>query len=307
MPGGSGHVGAAIRRWLEPKGWTFTVLTRRPSKSDEVEWDGRTLDAWSDAIDGCDLVINLAGRSVNCRYNRRNLDEMMDSRVDSTRVIGEAIAAAKNPPRLWLQASTATIYRQRFDAPNDDLRGELGGDEPGTPYKWKASIAIAKAWEAELEKAHTPKTRKVAMRSSITMSIDKGSVFDVLATLARRGLGGAAGNGTQYVSWVHEEDFACSLEFLVEHEELSGPVNICSPNPLPNAEFMRILRQAVGARWALPQPRWLLEIGAAVLGTETELVLKSRRVVPRRLLDAGFKFMHPHWSEAARELTSRRP
>jgi uncharacterized protein len=227
---------------------------------------------------------------------------MMSSRVDSIRVVGEAIAAAKQPPKLWLQASTATIYAHRIDAPNDDVTGIIGGDEPGAPYKWNASIKIAKAWEEALNQAPTPNTRKVAMRSAMTMTTDTGSVFDVLAGLARHGLGGAAGKGDQYVSWIHGLDFCPALEFLTIHEELDGPINICSPNPLPNREFMRILREAVGARFTVPTPKWILEIGAALIGTETEIVLKSRRVVPKRLLDAGFEFKFPEWSEAAHDL-----
>ncbi|HVT14106.1 MAG TPA: DUF1731 domain-containing protein [Fimbriimonadaceae bacterium] len=304
MPGGSGHVGQMIRRLLEPKGWEFTVLTRFPKKPDEVAWDGKTLGPWQEALEGADIVLNLAGRSVNCRYNQANLKEMMDSRVNSTRVVGEAVARASRPPRLWLQASTATIYCHRFDQPNGD-DGILGGDEPKAPYKWKASIEIVKAWERELEQARTPHTRKIALRSSVTMSIEAGSVFAVLAGLAKRGLGGRAGSGRQYVSWIHEVDFVRALEFLVEHEEFEGPVNVCSPNPLPNEEFMAILRRAVGARFSFPLPVPLLEIGALLRGTETELILKSRRVVPTRLLEAGFTFEFPRWAEAAENLAHR--
>ncbi|MFI5384880.1 MAG: TIGR01777 family oxidoreductase [Fimbriimonadales bacterium] len=305
MPGGTGHVGQAIRRHLEPLGWQFVVLTRSPNKPGEVRWDGMTQGPWAKEIDGADVVINLAGRSVNCRYTKANLREMMDSRVNSVRAVGEAIANAKNPPRLWLQASTATIYAHRFDAPNDEATGIIGGDEPSAPYKWTASIDIAKAWEEELFKAQTPRTRKIAMRSAMTMSVDRGCVFDVLATLARRGLGGQAGNGRQYVSWIHELDFVRSLQFLMDHEDMDGPVNICSPNPLPNAQFMRVLREFAGARLALPTPAWILEIGALFMRTETELILKSRRVVPKRLLDAGFDFRFPEWPEAAADLSRR--
>lgn len=305
MAGGNGHVGAALRRHLEPQGWTFTILTRRPSGPRDIAWDGKTLGDWTKAIEGVDVLINLAGRSVNCRYTGENLKEMMDSRVDSTNILGGAISQAANPPKVWLQASTATIYAHRFDGPNDELTGILGGDEPNAPFKWNASISIAKAWEMALEEAETPATRKVAMRSAMTMSVDKGSVFDVFATLARRGLGGQSGNGRQYVSWVHEEDFASSVRFLVEREDLRGPVNIASPNPLPNAEFMRILRESVGVKYSVPLPAWLLELGAVFMRTETELILKSRRVIPTRLLQAGFTFRYPDWESASRELASR--
>ncbi|HWA83145.1 MAG TPA: DUF1731 domain-containing protein [Fimbriimonadaceae bacterium] len=305
MPGGSGHVGQMIRRLMEPQGWQFTVLTRKPGKPDEMAWDAKTLGPWQSEIDGADIVLNLAGRSVDCRYTQANLKEMLDSRVDSTRVVGEAIAQAKLPPKLWLQASTATIYAHRFDQPNGD-DGILGGGEPNAPNKWKVSIEIAKAWEQELDRANTPRTRKVALRSSMIMSIEAGSVFDVLARLAKRGLGGPAASGRQYVSWIHELDFVRALQFLIDHEEFSGPVNVCSPNPLPNREFMAILRQAVGARFSFPLPALLLEIGAVLRRTDTELILKSRRVVPSRLLGAGFTFEFPTWPEAAKDLAKHR-
>ena len=268
-----------------------------------VAWDGKTLGAWAEEIDGADVVINLAGRSVNCRYNDANLREMMDSRVDSTRAVGQAIGQAKNPPKVWLQSSTATIYSHRFDAANDDVDGILGGDEPNAPRTWRASNEIAMAWENELAIAETPKTRKIAMRSAMTMSIDKGSVFDVLCGLARHGLGGSLGGGRQYVSWVHEHDFARAVSFLIEREDLSGPINICSPNPLPQKEFMKVLREAVGVPFGLPAAAWMVEIGTWLMRTESELVLKSRRVIPTRLLEAGFEFQYLVWADAAKELT----
>ncbi len=305
MPGGSGHVGQALRRHLEPLGWEFRILTRAPRGANEVAWDGRTLGGWASEFEGADAVINLAGRTVNCRYTAEHLRQMKDSRVDSTRVVGEAIAAAKEPPKVWLQSSTATIYAHRFDAPNDEATGILGGDEPGAPPKWVASIGIAKAWEAELNRAETPQTRKVAMRSAMTMSVEQGSVFDVFATLARRGLGGRSGNGRQFVSWIHEVDFVRSVQFLLEREDLAGPMNLCSPNPLPNVEFTRLLRESVGVKFAFPAPAWILEIGALFMRTETELILKSRRVVPTRLLEAGFEFEFPDWESASKDLAKR--
>ena len=286
------------------------VLSRRAASlacCRVVPWDGRTLGEWAKELDGAEVAINLAGRSVDCRYNSKNLKEMMDSRVDSTRVFGEAIGLAKQPPRVWLQASTATIYAHRRDAPNDEATGILGDDEPGVPRAWNASIAIAKAWEEALDAATTPHTRKVAMRSAMTMSIDKGSVFDVLCSLARSGLGGRLGNGKQYMSWIHEHDFSSAVQFLIEREDLRGPINLASPTPLPQSDFMRVLREVLGVRLALPAPTWLVEMGTWAMRTESELVLKSRRVIPTRLLEAGFHFKYPAWLEAARDLASRRP
>jgi uncharacterized protein (TIGR01777 family) len=308
IPGGKGHVGSVLVRHFVAGGHEVVLLSRQASNTEGarvVAWDGKTLETWAEEFDGSDVVINLAGRSVNCRYNDANLKEMMDSRVDSTRVVGQAISQATNPPKVWLQSSTATIYSHRFDAPNDERTGIIGGEEPGAPRTWLASNKIAAAWESELEKAETPKTRKIAMRSAMTMSIDRGSVFDVLCGLARKGLGGSLGGGRQYVSWVHEIDFARAVTFLIDREDMSGPINICSPNPLPQKEFMRELREAVRAPFGLPATTWMVEIGTWLMRTESELVLKSRRVVPTLLLEAGFQFKHPFWAEAAKELGAR--
>lgn len=297
-------MGAALRRHFAAQGHEVIILSRTPGPN-QLAWDGKNLGPWAEALEGADVVINLAGRTVNCRYHAANLRQMMDSRVDSTRVIGRAIAECKRPPEVWLQASTATIYAHRFDAPNDELTGILGKDEPGAPAKWNASIAIAKAWESELEAAPTPYTRKVALRSAMTMSVDEGSVFDVFSRLARRGLGGTIAGGRQYVSWIHETDLCRSISFLLERKDLSGPVNLTSPNPLPQRDFARILREAWGVRLGLPATAWMIEIGTLAMRTESELVLKSRRVVPTRLMQAGFEFQFPDWDGAARDLVGR--
>lgn len=321
IPGGSGQVGVILARHFHARGDDVVVLSRREAAHPwrTVAWDGRTLGPWAREIDGADTVLNLAGRSVNCRYNDANKRAMMDSRIDSTRVVGQAIAAAKSPPRVWLQASTATIYAHRFDAPNDEATGVIGGAAGGatSPESWRFSIEIAKAWEAELNRASTPRTRKVAMRSAMTMSPDRGGIFDTLLSLVRRGLGGTCGSGRQFVSWIHETDFIRAVEWLIKREELSGPINLASPNPLPNEAFMRELRRAWVeverasghgdglARIGLPATALMLELGAVFLRTETELILKSRRVTPRRLIESGFSFEQPEWSAAARELCAR--
>lgn len=310
IPGGSGQVGQLLARHCRARGDEVVVLGRTPSAAAggtarTVAWDARTLGPWAAELDGADVVINLAGRNVNCRYSDANRREIMSSRVDSTRVVGQAIAAAERPPRLWLQASTATIYAHRYDAPNDEDTGIVGGDEPGAPDTWRFSIEVAKAWERALDEADTPSTRKVALRSAMTMSPDRDGVFDVLLGLVRRGLGGTAGDGRQYISWIHERDFLRSIDFIAEHEDLAGPINLAAPEPLPNAEFMRVLRQASGTSIGLPATRWMLELGAIFMRTETELVLKSRRVVPGRLLASGFAFDFPRWPEAAKDLVER--
>jgi uncharacterized protein (TIGR01777 family) len=224
--------------------------------------------------------------------------------VDSTRVVGEAIAAAARPPRVWLQSSTATIYAHRLDAANDEATGLI--DTPTGDPAWKFSVSIAKAWEEALAAAPTPKTRKVALRSAMVMSPDRDGIFDVLYKITRRGLGGAIGGGAQYVSWIHERDFARALEWLIAHDDVEGAVNMASPHPLPQREFMAALRAAAGRRVGLPATAWMAKLGAFVMRTEAELILKSRRVVPGRLLAAGFAFEYPDWREAARDLVARR-
>jgi uncharacterized protein (TIGR01777 family) len=263
------------------------------------------LGDWRGEVDGADVVINLAGRSVNCRYNQKNRREIMESRIVTTRLVGEAIARSSRPPRLWMNASTATIYPHVFDRAMDDIDGELGGSEPGLPSTWRFSYDVAKSWEGTFLEAATPNTRKVALRSSMIMSPDRGGVFDTLLNLVRLGLGGSAGSGRQYMSWVHDVDFGRALDFLITRSDLEGPVNISSPSPLPNREFMAALRGAYGTPIGLPATAWMLEVGAVFLRTETELILKSRRVVPRRLAEAGFTFEFPDWRGAAADLVRR--
>ncbi|MFI5820121.1 DUF1731 domain-containing protein [Streptomyces rishiriensis] len=305
LPGGTGQVGTVLRRALTAAGHEVVVLSRRPAGRGEIAWDGRTPGPWTEAVDGSDVVVNLAGRSVSCRYTPANLKEMMDSRVDSARVVGEAIAAAARPPRLWLQMSTATVYAHRFDAPNDEATGVIGGAEPGVPAYWGYSVDIARAWEREQERADTPLTRKAALRSAMVMSPDRGGVFDVLSRLARLGLGGPVAGGAQYVSWIHDHDFVRAVEFLIARDDLDGPVNLAAPSPLPHRAFMRALRGAWGVPAGLPATRWMAGLGAFALRSDTELLLKSRRVVPGRLLDAGFAFEHPEWPQAAADLVRR--
>lgn len=301
IPGGSGQVGTILARHFHAKGDEVVVLSRefRTLPWRVAPWDGRTLDTWVKELDAADVVINLAGRSVNCRYTPANRDAILDSRVDSVRVLGQALAQAIPRHRTWLQASTATIYAHRYDAPNDEATGIIGGLEPDAPDRWRFSIDVAKAWESAFNAAVAPRTRKVALRSAMVMSIDRGGIFDTLLGLVRVGLGGTSGDGQQYVSWVHESDFLRAIDWVLAHPQVSGAVNVAAPEPLPNAEFMAALRQAWGMPVGLPAKRWMLEVGAIFLGTETELILKSRRVVPGRLLKAGFTFEHPRWPEAA--------
>jgi uncharacterized protein (TIGR01777 family) len=307
IPGGTGQVGTILARAFREGGHEVVVLSRRPVSAPwRVEaWDARELGGWAAEFEGADAVINLAGRSVNCRYDEAHRREIMESRVESARVVGEAIARAARPPRVWLQMSTATIYAHRFDAPNDEAAGVIGGAEPDAPDTWRFSIDVAQAWERAANESATPRTRKVLMRAAVVMSPDRGGVFDTLLALVRRGLGGRAGDGRQYVSWIHEADFVRAVRWLIDRDDLSGAINLAAPRPLPNADFMRELREAWGARFGLPAAEWMLAVGALFLRTETELILKSRRVVPARLLASGFAFDFPAWQDAARDLCLR--
>jgi uncharacterized protein len=307
ISGGSGQVGHILARHFHAQGHCVTVLSRRPQPASwrVVTWDGLTPGGWISDLEGSDVCINLAGRSVNCRYMAENRHLIYASRIQSTLLLNQVIASLQYPPRLWINASTATIYRHALDRAMDEASGELGGNEPGAPDTWNFSIQVAKAWEQAFFSIPTPLTRKVAARSAMTFSPDRGGVFDVFSSLVRHGLGGTQGPGTQFVSWIHEADFARAIDLLITREEFTGVVNLASPNPIPNRAFMQALRAAWGARIGLPIQRWMMEIGTFLLRTESELVLKSRRVVPGRLLDAGFQFRFPEWPAAARDLVIR--
>lgn len=307
IPGGTGQVGTILARAFHQAGHEVIVLSRKPAPLPwrTVYWDAETPGGWGAELEGADAVINLAGRSVNCRYSAENRRLILKSRVKSTQIVGKAIAQVSRPPRVWLQASTATIYAHRYEAPNDEATGIVGGTEPGAPSTWRFSIDAALAWERALNDSVTPHTRKVLMRSAMIMGPDRGGIFDVLLRLVRFGLGGRVGVGRQYVSWVHDQDFVQAIFWLIEHDAVEGVVNMASPNPVPYSEFMRTLRAAWGIPFGLPATKWMVEIGTFLLRTESELVLKSRRVVPGRLLQAGFTFYFPTWVEAARDLCQR--
>jgi len=297
-----------LARHFHEKGHQVTVIGRHPKPSEwpTVIWNGYDLGDWAQVIEGSDVVINLAGRSVNCRYNASNRREIQNSRTISTGLIGKAIAAASRPPSLWMNASTATIYRHIFDRSMEEDTGEIGGNEPDAPAKWRFSIEVATAWERALFAADVPATRRIALRSAMVMSPCDGGPFDVLLRFVRWGLGGSSGSGRQYISWIHDVDFIRAVEFLIESQEITGAVNLSSPNPIPNRKFMSCLRREWCTSYVgLPTPSWMLTMGAAVLRTETELVLKSRRVVPRRLLDSGFEFHFPNWRGACHDLVAR--
>ncbi|MGH9606649.1 MAG: TIGR01777 family oxidoreductase [Terracidiphilus sp.] len=312
LPGGSGQVGQLLARYFQERGHQVIVLTRGPYTApwQTVHWDGAHPGPWVEALEGADVCIHLSGRSVNCRSTPANRRELYDSRIGPTRLLNHVIATLDNPPRVWLNASTATIYRHALDRDMDETAGEIGGGEligkrRRAPKKWNWTIELVKAWEAAFFETETPRTRKIAMRTSLVFSPTHGNVFEVLSNLVRFGFGGTQGNGRQYVSWMHESDFARAVEFLIDRDEIAGPVNLAAPNPLPNREFMQALRDAWDMPNGLPAPAPLIAIGTFFLRSEPELVLKSRRAVPGRLLGAGFKFEFPTWRQAAADLVGQ--
>ena len=305
--GGTGELGTILSRAFHREGQDVVVISRRAAQTPwrSVQWDAATHGEWDAELDGADVVINLAGRSVNCRYSAENRRQIKQSRVVTTQLVGEAIAAASRPPRVWLQASTATIYAHRFDAPNNEASGILGGVDADAPDSWRFSIDVAQSWERALDNADVHDTRKVKLRAAMVMSPDRGGVFDTLLTLVRLGLGGKAGDGRQYLSWIHYADFVQAIQWIIDHEEISDVINIAAPNPLPNAAFKHDLRAAWGMPIGLPAAKWMLEVGAFIMRSETELILKSRRVVPGILAERGFSFQFPSWPEASRDLCRR--
>ncbi|MCH8907121.1 MAG: TIGR01777 family protein [Candidatus Heimdallarchaeota archaeon] len=307
IAGGSGQVGSMLAASLDKNGHEVVILSRSPSSNNfkTIQWDAETLGKWVKELDGSDVIINMAGRSVNCRYTKKNRKLILESRVNSTKIIGKAIQTLKRPPFAWLQSSTATIYAHTFDKANDEASGMIGGKETGIPKKWNFSIKVAQAWEETLTDADVSSTRKVALRSAIILSPDKGGIFDTLLSLVRFGLGGKAGSGKQFVSWIHYKDFIKSIYWLIENKEFDGIVNLASPNPLPFTKFMKDIRSAWERRLGLPATKFMLEIGAFFLRTETELILKSRKVVPGRLLDSDFSFDYPLWDTAVVDLVAR--
>lgn len=312
IPGGTGHLGRILCRYFHGAGDHVTVLGRSaPERArrdlapgvNYARWNGRDPGAWCAAIDGADVVVNLAGRTVDCRYNKTNLQEMLSSRVDSARAVGAAIESAAAPPALWLQMSTATVYAHTHGPANDEASGVIGGREPGVPSYWGFSVHIAEEWERMQREAKTPATRKVALRTAMVMSAERGGPFATMRRLARCGLGGSIAGGKMFMSWIHERDFVRATEHVIQEASTEGPVNFAAPTPLPQKEFMGELRRALGVPLGLPAAAWMIGLGAILLRTDPELILKSRRVVSGRLRDSGFEFEFADWSSAVRDLT----
>jgi uncharacterized protein len=291
---GTGFLGQVLVNHFN-KNHEIIILTRGKSRIKGnikyVQWDAKTLTGWEVELEGADVLINLAGKSVDCRYNEKNKKEIMASRIESTTILGQAIAQCIKPPKHWLNSSTATIYRHSEDKQMDEASGEIGHD---------FSMNVAGEWERAFFTADTPNTIKTALRTSIVLG-KGGGAFVPLKNLAKKGFGGRQGSGMQFVSWIHEADFARAVAFIITHK-MEGVVNVVSPQPVRNNDFMKALRHATGIAFGLPLPRWLLRIGAVIIGTETELILKSRNVIPKRLQENGFTFSYPRLSQALTNL-----
>jgi uncharacterized protein (TIGR01777 family) len=287
IAGASGYIGQHLRDALAHQGAHVRTIGR--GRHSDAQWgDPRGM---VDVLEGSDLLVNLAGRSVSCRYNKRNADEILRSRTGTTRELGLALADLTSPPDLWVNASTGTIYRDARDRPMDELTGELG-----TGF----SVAVARAWEDELFAAPTV-VRKVALRMSIVLGAGGGAINPFI-NLARIGWGGPMGDGDQVFSWTHVDDVARAVIHLHEHPDIAGPVNVAAPQTVTNRELMREMREALGRRRGAPTPRWMLELGARIIRTEAELVLKSRWVESKVLADSGFRFAYETLPEALEQI-----
>ncbi len=300
LAGGAGYLGRALAQHFLNDGFEVVTLSRKTFDALPGEriglWDGKSLGPWTRELENTVALINLAGRTVNCRYTPTNRKEMMESRVQSTRVLGEAVRACTEPPKVWMNSSTATIYRHAIDCEQTEASGQIGKG---------FSVEIAKAWEQEFFRHRRDGVRQIALRTAMVFGQGRGGVYEAFCSIAKQGLGGRAGDGTQYVSWIHLDDFVGMIDWIIAHTELDGVVNVASPDPQPNAKFMRALRESLGVRFGLNATEWMLEIGAFFKKTETELLMKSRRVVPERMLGAGYKMKHPNLKHAMKDLAER--
>jgi uncharacterized protein (TIGR01777 family) len=296
LAGGTGFLGQAIIDRFNEQNTEIIVFTRGANRkvgnTRYIQWDGKTFGEWTKELEGADVLINLTGKSVDCRYNEKNKAEIISSRVDATKILGEAINKTIHPPKVWLNAASATIYRHAEDRAMDEFTGGIGEG---------FSVGVCQIWEKTFNEINNPKTRKIAMR--ISMVIGKGGgVLPVMTKLVKAGLGGKMGSGKQFISWIHEEDFLNAMEHLIQDEKAAGAYNFAAPNPIPNKEFMELMRKQLNVKIGLPAMEWMLEIGAFFIKTETELILKSRRVVPTRLLKEGFVFKYPTVEETLKNL-----
>lgn len=298
LAGGNGYLGTVLAGYYSPLAERVIILARTAAPNrgniETCVWDGKTEGDWQQQLENADLLVNLCGKNVNCRYTKDNREAILQSRIIPTSLLGRAIRKLKHPPALWINIASATIYRHAEDRPQDEENGDIG---------YGFSVDICKAWEQTFFASETPATRKVALRMGIVIGRQDGA-FPRLLGLVKSGLGGRQGNGQQYMSWIHEWDAARVTEWLLERNDLEGIFNVTAPEPVQNDVFMKEMRSAYGIAVGLPAPQWLLEIGTWLIGSETELLLKSRWVVPARLLKEGFNFHYPQAAQAIRDIMS---
>jgi uncharacterized protein (TIGR01777 family) len=296
IAGGNGFLGGVLARHFKKSFDEIVILTCHQKASHEniryASWDAKTLNHWTDELNLADVLINLTGKNVNCRYTEANKTEILNSRLESTHILGEAIRNTENPPKLWIQAASSTIYNHAFQ-PNDENSNNIGDD---------FSMTVCKEWERTFWEEFCPQTKKVLMRVAIVLG-QEGGAWPTLKRLTKVGLGGKQGNGNQKISWIHEHDFARAVEWLIAKGRCNGVYNVCSPAVVTNEQFMTVARKQVGNPIGIPAPEWLLTLGATIIGTETELVLKSRYVSPKNLLTEGFHFEYVDLENAISNLT----
>ncbi|SDQ65678.1 hypothetical protein SAMN05421664_2044 [Chryseobacterium soldanellicola] len=289
---GTGFLGKNLEKYFTEKGNEVYILTRNPKRKNEIHWDAKSLGEWQNQLENSDVLINLTGKSVDCRYTEKNKQEIYSSRINSTKVLQQAVDHCINKPKIWLNASSATIYIHSENQLNTEENGIIGDD---------FSMNICKSWEKEFFTVKNENIRKVALRTSIVLG-NNGGAFPKLKLITKLGLGGKQGRGNQNVSWIHIDDFCKAIEHIIDHENMRGVINITAPNPLSNKEFMMKLRKEMKVPFGLNAPVWQLEIASIFLKTETELLLKSRNVYPERLVNNGFEFSYPTIESAFKNL-----
>ncbi|WP_081806343.1 MULTISPECIES: TIGR01777 family oxidoreductase [Chryseobacterium] len=292
IAGGTGFLGENLEKYFTEKGNRVYILTRKPRRENEIYWNAKTVGKWQNILENADVLINLTGKSVDCRYNEKNKQEIYSSRIESTKVLQEAIDSCSQKPKIWMNASSATIYIHSEKHLNTEENGMIGDD---------FSMNICKSWEKEFFTTKNEEVRKVALRTSIVLG-NNGGAFPKLKMITKLGLGGKQGSGNQMVSWIHIDDFCRAVEWVISHQDLTGAINVTAPDPISNEAMMRKLRKQVNAPIALNTPVWQLEIASVLMGTETELLLKSRNVFPGKLLESGFQFSYETFDIAVLKL-----
>lgn len=292
IAGGTGFLGGNLEKYFTEKGNQVCILTRKPMRKNEIYWNAKTIGDWKNTLENTDVLINLTGKSVDCRYHDKNKQEIYSSRINSTKVLQEAVNECSNPPKIWMNASSATIYVHSEKQLNTEENGIIGDD---------FSMNICRSWEKEFFKTENEGIRKVALRTSIVLG-NNGGAFPKLKMITKLGLGGKQGRGNQMVSWIHISDFCKAIEWIIQNKNISGPINVTAPEPLSNESMMQKLRKGVKRSFGLNAPVWQLEIASLFLGTETELLLKSRNVYPEKLIKNGFQFSYPDFNNALLKL-----